>query len=128
MGELEGNYKEIWKRLTEESKLVKFKNKAEFCRIIGQNQSYVKRKEDQNKFPLKWAFIIGEKFNECPNWIFTGKHRPNKCTEAKFAVCLAQWMEEKAQGDKDITGWIKTEIKKTLPEFKEWLKKHNKKI
>ena len=121
MIENQGKFDEIMKRL-QTSKKTKIKSHAELCRVLEKNSGYVYKMKSKNEFPIKWAFIIGQKFNECPIWIMTGKHRPN-CTEKKLAVLFGKWMEIKEEEDPRNEVIIEVELEKAFPEFKTWKEK-----
>ena len=121
MNEIKGKFNEVIRRL-QTSKRIKIKNNADLCKTLEKSPGYVSRMKSKNEFPIKWAFIIGQKFNECPIWIMTGKHRQN-CTEKKLAVLFGNWMEIKEKEDPRNEVIIEVELEKAFPEFKTWKEK-----
>lgn len=111
-------FEEICERIKKNTNL---KNNKEIAKAAGVTEPTFYEQKRNNNFQTDWAFKIGQQYEECPNWIMTGENRPNKCTKTKIAVCLGQWIEEKAQGDKDRLAYYRGLIKERLPEFNEWM-------
>lgn len=59
-----------WERVKQATRLRKQTELADFLNISSSNISEAKVKD---RFPLHWAFKIGQEFKICTDWIMTGQ-------------------------------------------------------
>ena len=64
------DFENCWNRVKQSTELKKQIQLAEFLEISSSNISEAKIK---GRFPLAWAFKIGQANNICTDWILTGK-------------------------------------------------------
>ena len=66
-------FRDRWNRVRQVTRLKKQSQLAEFLGVSSSNTSQAKLKD---RFPLQWAFKIGQAFNISTDWIMTGKGLP----------------------------------------------------
>ncbi len=63
-------FADCWERVKQATRLRKQTELADFLNISSSNISEAKIKD---RFPLHWAFKIGQQFELCTDWIMTGQ-------------------------------------------------------
>lgn len=66
-------FKDCWDRVKQITRLKKQSQLADFLGVSSSNTSDAKLKD---RFPLLWAYKIGQEFNISTDWIMTGKALP----------------------------------------------------
>ena len=117
---MKNHFQESWTRIKNETNINNYNKLAE---KVGTTHQYVSKKKKIGEFPIKWAFIVAQKYNLSTDWIMTGQgpKRLNSETENNYFSDLETWVKE--TGESDNIKWVTNQIDELLPMFKKWRKR-----
>jgi hypothetical protein len=112
----------IWERIKSETDLTKL---IQLVDIVETTQPYISRKKKENKFPIEWAFKIGQRYSLSTDWILTGKgpkrlYEQQQPLSNKLLTDIDTWLSELSIDDPNRQIWFKTHFEDNFPMFKEW--------
>ena len=109
-------------------KITKIDKQKELIKILETSEATYSRRKNEKNFKIEWAFILAQKYGLSTDWILTGqgpKYRDGK-PENEIILKLDQWLKEISKNDPEKKIWFKIQIERDFPEFKEWLKREEK--
>ncbi len=124
----------VFERVKEETKIKTLKELAHF---LGKTPQNISNKKKTKKFPVEWAYRIGQEFNLLTEWIMTGtgpKRLDEKGTEIDQVkslqndiVCeIDNWLTQLEKDDPGRKEWFRCDFEDKYPRFAEWKRKEEK--
>ena len=114
---MKSNFTESWLRIKNETNI---NNYNELAKQVKTTHQYVSKKKKSGEFPIKWAFLVAQKYNLSTDWIMTGQGPKSLTgeTDENYFSELVTWA--KKTGGSENIDWVKNQIDQTFPMFKEW--------
>ena len=88
----------------------------------------VSKKKKDNDFPVKWAYLVGQKYELSTDWIMTGKGTKKNnepFTKAKiendFLEIVDKWLNELIKKEPSRAEWFRYHFEDSFPGFKKWV-------
>lgn len=119
------DFSSCWKRIESETDI---KNLSQLSKFLDTTSSNVTKKKQKGKFPIEWAYIIGQKYGILTEWIMTGKgkKRINDTQLVKnnveFLNYVDKWLSELIIKQPDRLSWFIMQFEDSFPLFNEWKK------
>jgi len=128
---MENNFDEILKRIRSSTGIETQKDLAVALDLTPQAITEMKKK---GKFPEKWAYKLGNKYNLDAKWILEGtgkqiiKSTQRINNKRKFNILdeIEAWLDEITQKEPYRKEWFQAEVEDKFPAFKAWKEEKEK--